>query len=221
MEKPVETIDYKGFEIRIFNDEFIDESPRGWDNLGKMVCWHSRYTLGDEQPKCDQYEYMHSVLWGEGIFNDDILYTTKQDIKIEKKFNKIAISLPLYLYDHSGITMNTTGFSCPWDSGQVGFIYVLKKDVLKEWNKKKMTKQLYAKAVKVLKQEVEIYDQYLRGDVYGFQIIELDCDDNNLDSCWGFYGMDYCIQEAKSVADYWAKERDSGAWEKQPTGMED
>ena len=72
-----------------------------------------------------------------------------------------------------------------------------------------------------MKQEVETYDQYLRGDVYGYQIIEPYADDNNLDGCWGFYGLDYCIQEAKHMADYWAKERDSGAWEKQPTGMED
>lgn len=217
MEKPIEAIEYKGFEIRIYPD--IDpESPREWDNMGKMVCWHRRYNLGDEQPKYDPLDYMVDVLNHEQQLAND--YENIPEDKIEKMFNKIAISLPLYLYDHSGITMNTTGFSCPWDSGQVGFIYVLKKDVLKEWNKKKMSKQLYEKAVKVLKQEVETYDQYLRGDVYGFQIIE-PYTDNNLDSCWGFYGLDYCIQEAKDVADYWAKERDSGAWEKQPTGMED
>ena len=32
--------------------------------------------------------------------------------------------LPLYLYDHSGITMSTGSFCDSWDSGQVGFISV-------------------------------------------------------------------------------------------------
>ena len=35
------------------------------------------------------------------------------------ELNSVAIVQPLYLYDHGGITMNTTGFSCSWDSGQV------------------------------------------------------------------------------------------------------
>ncbi len=228
--EPVETIDYKGFEIRIFYDECIDESPREWDNLGKMVCWHRRYTLGDEQPKEYPIGYMIGVLCEE--FADKIPcpqdsyledWLMEDDERVLKYFHKFAIQLPLYLYDHSGITINTTGFSCPWDSGQVGFIYVLKKDMLKEFSKKKMTKQLFAKAEKILKQEVETYDQYLRGDVYGFQIIEPDCEDNNLDSCWGFYGMEYCIQEAKSNADYWAKEGEKDGWHVSNliTGMED
>ena len=29
--------------------------------------------------------------------------------------------------------MSTGPFSCPWDSGQVGFIYVEKKKVKEEW----------------------------------------------------------------------------------------
>jgi hypothetical protein len=221
MDNPIETIDYKGFEIRIFYDTFLDESPREWSNIGKMVCWSSRHTLGDEQPKNNPFDYMEEVIVDNGFWDTD--HNEVTDEQVVKMFNKIAISLPLYLYDHSGITMNTTGFSCNWDSGQVGFIYVLKKDVLKEWSKKKMSKQLYAKAVKVLKQEVETYNQYLTGDVYGYQIIEPDCDENNLDSCWGFYGLDYCIQEAKSVADYWAKEGEKDGWHVSNliTGMED
>ena len=42
-----------------------------------------------------------------------------------------------FIYDHSGITMNTTGFSCPWDSGQVGWIYCSKKRFLSETGYKK------------------------------------------------------------------------------------
>ncbi len=47
---------------------------------------------------------------------------------------KRTVILPLDLYDHSGITMNTTGFHCPWDSGQVGYIYVMPEDIRKEFS---------------------------------------------------------------------------------------
>lgn len=38
--------DYKGYTIKIYHDEDA-ESPRDWDNLGEMVCFHRRYNLGD------------------------------------------------------------------------------------------------------------------------------------------------------------------------------
>ena len=100
-----------------------------------------------------------------------------------------AIILPLYLYDHGGITMNTTGFSCPWDSGQVGWIYCTKEDFIKEtgYTEKELFEE--GKAEALLKGEVETYDQYLTGDVYGF-VLE-DEDGNQIDSCWGFYGSDW------------------------------
>lgn len=61
------------------------------------------------------------------------------DERLLKVISEKYIVLPLYLYDHSGITMNTTGFSCPWDSGQVGWIYASKEDALKEFGGKSFT----------------------------------------------------------------------------------
>lgn len=105
--------------------------------------------------------------------------------------------LPLYLYDHSGITMSTSPFSCPWDSGQVGFIYATRRAVLKEWNKKRMSPTLNEQATQVLLAEVKEYNQYLTGDVWGY-IIEDDAGEQ-LDSCWGFYGAEYCKQAAEEA----------------------
>jgi len=155
----VEQETYRGHTIRIIQDE-SPESPREWDNLGKMLCFHNRYDLGDE----------HKL--------------SADEIK-EFAADKEIISLSLYLYDHSGITMNTTGFSCPWDSGMVGYITVCKDTVRKEYGVRNVTKAVLDKVLTVLRGEVETYDKYLTGQVYGFTIE--DADHEHVDSCWGFY----------------------------------
>lgn len=127
------------------------------------------------------------------VEHDDI-YRTKahrryNDIKdraVEQVLERCVIMLPLYLYDHSGITMNTTGFSCPWDSGQVGYIYVTLDEVRHEYQVQRVTRRVREKVIEQLTAEVALYDTYLRGDYYLF-IIE-DEDGNTLDACGGFNG---------------------------------
>ena len=148
--------EFYGSVLEIDQDDY-NESPREWDNLGVMVCWHRSYKLGDEQPKCKPSEW---------------------------QIPKGSVKLPLYLYDHSGITMNTTGFSCPWDSGQVGFIFASPQSIRKEYGVKRISKKLREKVAMLLKAEVETYDQYLTGDVYYGHFTNEDTDE----SCCGFYG---------------------------------
>jgi len=129
--------------------------------------------------------------------------------------------LPLYLYDHSGITMSTSRFGCPWDSGQVGYIYLTREKYEKE-----LAREFTVKAAcEILTGEVETYDYYLTGEVYGktlhrmegtwpqdgdlrgltlvesnpvYQLFQADSDYaiqqhdcQELDDCWGYFGYDY------------------------------
>ena len=75
--------------------------------------------------------------------------------------------------------------------------------MLKEYGKKILTKQLKQKIYEVIQGEVNTYNQYLSGDVYGYKVF--DKDGEELDSCWGYYGMEYVVEEAKSVVDYEVK----------------
>lgn len=153
-----------------------------YDNAGTMVCWHRRYNLGDKHDFSSPADF--DQWWKEN--------------------GKGGIRLPLFLYDHSGLTMNTRGFSCPWDSGQVGWIYATRETILKEWAApKRISKLARDKAETYLRGEVETFDQYLTGDVWGY-VIE-DDDGNHLDSCWGFYGQDFCEQEAQSALEHCQK----------------
>jgi hypothetical protein len=55
----------------------------------------------------------------------------------------------------------------------------------------------------VLAGEVKTFDQYLRGDVYGYVVT--DPDGNEVDSCWGLYGIEDAEQEARSALDFAAR----------------
>jgi hypothetical protein len=158
---------YKGYTIKLIHDH-DPESPRNWDNVGKMVCWHRRYNLGDEQPKCSPEEYMENL-----ASNDD---------ELRKKF----IILPLHLYEHGGITMSTGAFSCPWDSGQVGFIYCTLEQALKEWGG--TDEEARSKATAYMESEVKTYDMYLKGDVVGWSVE--DPNEEEIGAVWGYYPDD-------------------------------
>ena len=161
--------------LRIVQDD-SPESPREWDNLGTMICFHRDYNLGDKHDFKTPDEF-------HGWY---------------KEYEKdTAVILPLYLYDHSGITIstkNTYPYNDRWDAGQVGYIYVTKEKVRKEYSVKIISKKLLKKVTTYLEREVETYDTYLRGDVYGFQLIEKEtcnkgCEHEKIiDSCYGYYG---------------------------------
>lgn len=158
--------------LKVVQDSCGD-SPREWDNLGTMVCFHNRYDLGDKH----SYDA------------DDYSGWEEMEKAILKEEGRGTIILPLYLYDHSGITMRTSPFGCRWDSGQVGFILANKKTILSEFGGKIVTKKLREKVSGILEGEVETYTQYIEGEIYGFQIV--DEEGEIVDSCYGFYGTDF------------------------------
>jgi len=176
--------------LKIVRDEYAD-SPRGWDNLGTMACWHGRYILGDEQPRVSPEEFT-------------------------KDLPKGTLILPLYLYDHSGITISTSPFSCPWDSGQVGIIYVTPEKLMEQFSVNELTEETLKKATEVLQSEVNTYDQYLQCDVWGY-ILENECGEcgqstgESEESCFGFYGD--CLDDIKSHLDEKYHDQLESAWE--------
>lgn len=148
-----------GIVAEVHYDEWSGNNPREWDNLGTVVLGSRvRYNFGDK------------ALPVEAI--DDICRDASN------------IWLPVYIYDHSGITINTTGFSCPWDSGQIGIIYMPRAVAVANWGKKICTKAVADKARACLRSEVETLDQYLSGEVYSYMVRR---GDEVLDSCGGFF----------------------------------
>lgn len=92
----------------------------------------------------------------------------------------IAIAIPLSLYDHSGITIRHGMPADAWDSGLVGVHYMTRETLDREFAGDE------AKARACMDAELRTYDQYLRGSVWGFEV--MDRAGRLQDSCWGFYG---------------------------------
>jgi len=188
----MESIKYKGYEIKISQDE-CGENPREWDNVGTMVCFHKRYDLGDKD---------------HGVNKDDFNSWDEVEKHLRKELNAVIV-LPLYLYDHGSLRMKVGSFQgllpqghAEFDSGVVGFIFVSAEKVRKEYSVKRISKKTMNRVAQYLTGEIKTYDEYLSGAVYGYQV-----ESDGLDeSCWGFYGNDYeksgLLDEARAAIDY-------------------
>jgi len=178
METIFETLKHKNYTIDIVQDIDAPNPRTEYDNVGKMICFHRRYSLGDK----------HN-------------YSSPDDLqsRILSDFGPSPVILSLYLYDHSGITMRTSPFSCPWDSGKVGIIVCSRKTAIKEWGKKVFSPAVKEKALNYLESEVIVYDKYLTGQFCGYVI--KDKTGTTIDSCWAYEDSVYAISEAKNHID--------------------
>ena len=182
-------------------------NPREWDNLCTMVCWHNRYSIGDKHNYDNSDELLESLLCevcGFDIADIEMLPTIDKYMLVCES-DKLIIK-NVNIYDHGGITVSTSNgypYNDRWDGGRVGFVYVTKETILKEIanaNEVNWT----AVANEVIENEMETYDQYVRGEVYWFRftkkVVRQDLcphcgevireyeEEEEVDSCGGFYG---------------------------------
>ena len=175
---------YKNHEIAIKYED-SPENPREWDNLCEFHHWHRNYDLGD-------------------VYHTD---TESVEEMLAEAKRQGDIVMPLYCYEHSGITISLNSFygklpqgHYEFDSGQVGFVIIRRKKMLEEFGKKTFTAKLKKRAREIAEAEVEVFNNYLQGNVYGYIV------DYDGESCWGFYSIDEAIEEAKSTIDYIVKQ---------------
>lgn len=241
--------EYKGFAINWFYDEDPQNPRTEWDNLGHMICWHRRHSLGDKHNYCDVESFLSSLvcehashkrlreylLSKKGNVWLEYIEHTQEDVKSYGCVARVALGIgenfdgdywecepdekdymidmaveqvpledltpddvaelledelvmmPVSIYDHSGVSIWLGSPTCMWDSGQVGFMYLTKKDALRELGN--CTEENWKeRAMECMESEMEVYNCYVSGNVYGF-VIE-DEDENEIDSCWGYYGYE-------------------------------
>lgn len=201
MEYIAEQIEFDyGITLKVYPDNGAQNPRKEFDHVGTMVCAYRRYDLGDVQVS-DLMEHLRTLI-------DDECHACEgthviSDEEVQRRVLEEYVVLPLYLYDHSGLSMSTSSFGCPWDSGLVGYIYVDKHTARQEWGDD-AEKDDWKRVKECLKAEVEEYRQYLAGDVYGY-VVE-DGDGERLCSCWGYYGLDFAIEDGKEMAEHCVEE---------------
>lgn len=200
--KSIEVPDLKaekdGFVLEVMQEQ-NPESPREWSNFGVMVGWHTRYMLGDKQIK-EQHQLdliLIDILDEKIGFSDEQRYNIMEYASTEKLLEAInkhtkTVVMPLYLYDHSGISISTSTSKyrmmdgAGWDWGTCGIIYATEKRIKKETGVEEIDESIIEKVKEILKGEVNDYDLYLRGESYYFRLYKKDDPKNTVDSCGGF-----------------------------------
>jgi hypothetical protein len=179
----------KTYEYEIVQDTDPTD-PREWDNIATMICGHKRYNLGDKHDyKQDDFDSWEEI---------------KEQIESDYK---VLMIKPLYMYDHSGITIRTSSFGCPWDSGQIGWIFIDEKKL--QYITGDSSGHNETNLEEIIEGEVKTYDKYIQGECYGYKIYEVEtCSlghehKTELDSCWGYYDEDDCTNEAKGIIEHY------------------
>jgi hypothetical protein len=166
--------------LKIEIDDIGVENPRSWNNLGKVILFESRKHLGDDH-KLRATDY---TSWEENK-------------KAVCKAYNVAVIKPIYMYSHSGETIATTPFSCPWDSYQIGWILITKESLRENFSIKRITQSLKIIGETIMEGEIKTLNYFISGEVYGFTIE--DENGNKEDNMCGFYGSDI---KTNGILDY-------------------
>lgn len=177
----VEKLKYKGYKIKIFYDEDAQNPYQDWDQCSDVTFWLRNYNLNST---------------GSGQMDFD-----GPDAVVDAfSRGKIVYYQWIRAYIHSVITVSLGSgypFNDPWDSGLAGVVYVTKEKATAEFPRYG-GRDLWLACERLAKTEIETLDMYLTGQVYGYVVKHKGVE---VDSRWSCYGLEYCIQEAKSAVD--------------------
>lgn len=175
----VKEVKHAGKTVKVYYDPDPLNPRIDYDNITTIVHWHSRYDFGTRIEAGTTLEQL--------VAN-----------KAELEGDPIFAILPLYLYDHSGISISVVPFSsCSFDSGQVGWVFMTQslshRLGVEGWSKEECEE--------AIRDDVETYNSFLTGEVFGYQVIGEE-EGEVLESCWGFIGdSEFCLAEGKLAAE--------------------
>jgi len=171
----VETVEREGFSLTVYWDD-TPESPREWDNLSTLVCESRDYSLGDVNPRYS---------------SDDIEESAREDAS-----GGVYLLARFVDYGSGGARFYVE------DDPELAncYLYVTPERIRAEYGTDDNAARL--RAADLLRGEVETMDTYVSGEVYGWAV---ERDGEDVDSVWGFYGLDYAREEGSRALD-WAIE---------------
>lgn len=182
----IKTIDERGFTISIYPHD-NPENPRTENcNLSRIITMRlTRHRLHD---KGEDYLPEELTSWAQA-----------QRFLVRNRDAKIV--MPLYLYDHGQVAISTRSFigrahHAEWDSGQVGLVYATAQNIRDWYGVKRIGRATFDMAVELVRAEIDTFDKYLRGEVYGYVIT--DRDGLVVASAWGYYEIEFALETARA-----------------------
>jgi len=174
----IKNVNYKGFDIKIYQDEDT-ETPESWgDNNVFLVNYHR-----------DFYVKRDEIIEENDVRN----WYAGEKIEQQKDYHIFMLSM----LSHSGVWLSLEssfiGDSGGWDTSHIGIVLVSKKEA--------RTKK---KAEKIAEGLIKNWNDYLSGNVYGFMIDKLN---ESIWGFYGDIEKSGIIEEAKGIIDYEVEER--------------
>jgi hypothetical protein len=177
------------YRVRVEPEEDVENPMREFEMLTDVVTWMRSYEFSSEQPK--PYDSPHEVMRAV-------------------KNGEVAFASLLFAYIHSGITIHMEEMKeiwpdKQWDCGLAGCVYIRMEKAKKEWPK--LSRRALNRACrKRAMQDVEVLDQWLRGDVWVYDVI--DPNGELVDSCGWIYGYDDACNMAMEALEKVREERE-------------
>lgn len=204
-------------------DELFDKYATPKAIIEYFVKTRGAKIIEDEDGK--QYEYSREHFGEKFTYyvnaeqpEDWISADMQGDLSTMEKLNLAAASgefvwRPISIYDHSGVSIwlgGTAGHvDARWDCSTIGFAYIEKCTAEKEnWSYSDKFKTWQEWANHIMEAEMDVYDDYVEGNCYGWCI--KDEDDDVIDSCGGYYGTGYDeeYKECEGIIDAYIEERE-------------
>ena len=156
-----------GTEKVVIALESFPENPREcFDTNMEIYHWHPSYSLGNEIAICTEEQFRED--------HPELIYV-----------------FPVFLFDHGNRVLSLEYPSCPFDSGQVGFIGMTEESA------KDCANATEDEARQIAASELKIFKDYLNGDVFcwvKYKTSVCECcgsvDEDVVDSCGCFYGIE-------------------------------
>lgn len=145
------TIEKNGYTLEVYQVPVdMIENPRISNCIGHMYCWLNKYEIGDTNPFANFRDFLN---W----------YRDNE--------SKVDTLLPIYCYEHGGISISTSHgypYNDKYDSGLAGVIYITKEEVENYSDKSKEN------IINLLEKSVDDYNNYLNSSYYSFSLKSAD-----------------------------------------------
>ena len=173
-------------------------NPRECDNLGTILITPNKsHWIANRDSAVDT-----SIPFGNSPY-EHWINLRREQLKLKK--SDIAIAYPITKYEHGAISLSL-GYTQGWDYGIVGFIYVTKETLRKEYGVDRITKSI-ERAKNCLQEELDMLTSWLNGKCYGWHIKEYALTDDGLDweevdvldSCWEYFDKEQALDDMKDA----------------------